>query len=87
MVRKKDDSAARVAVGVIGGVQKIGVPPLEAREGEPVDCAVGTDGQPTNVCSCLDGVDPATPDCDRWCDFTQNNSGDSADETGVREVR
>jgi hypothetical protein len=75
LILKKDDSVARVAVGLIGGVQKTGAPPLEARDGEAVDCAVGSGGLPTSVCSCLDGVDPGTQDCDRWCLYTQNDSG------------
>ncbi|MEE8408234.1 MAG: hypothetical protein V3T05_01390, partial [Myxococcota bacterium] len=77
LIRKKGGSVARVAVGFIGGVNKVGVPPLEAREGEAADC-VPSAGQPSNSCSCLAGFNLAIVaeqiECNGWCFYTQNQN-------------
>ncbi len=65
----------RTAVGFIGGARQAGPVTNLGRDADAADCQTDVTGEPSNVCTCLE----MEPDYDlRWCDFTQDASGDFA---------
>jgi hypothetical protein len=72
----RKSTASRVAIGLIGGVEKAGDPGNERSEGLPVDCVSYVrepdgdgGGEPSNYCSCLHDVSDLG-----WCFYTENQT-------------
>ena len=78
----KKGSAARIAVGLIGGLRQQGSDAHPDHEAAPADCVstdrlpLQADGQPSSHCSCAKFALPA--DGDQWCAYTLDTSLPSA---------
>ena len=79
----KGNTATRVAVGFIGGVEKTGPTMAPGRDGTPSDCAISATPTADAPLDCSCEVD----NCDaRWCTYSTDTTGFSPPSSCTRTV-